>query len=102
MLCFTVLNSALRLSVEIRALRSSLHPNDRPHRVSECLGNPPSADGVLIGVAVALAFSRKRESRTSESCQGEALPTLLSEDSKLKPLKAGPWVFQREQESKRT
>lgn len=81
--CFTVLNIALRLCVEIRASRSSLHPNDWPHRVSVCLGNPPSADGVLIGVAVALPFSRKRESRTSESCQSEALPTLLSEDSRL-------------------
>lgn len=66
-LCFTVSNTALWLRVETKASRSSSHPNDWPHRVSVRLGNPPSADGVLIGVAVALPFSWRSESRTSES-----------------------------------
>lgn len=72
MLCFIVLNTALRVRVEIRASHS-MHPNYGPHRVSVFrihypqLLNPPSADEVLIGAAVALPFSRETE-RESHIC----------------------------------
>ena len=47
-----------------------------------------------------LQRQRERETRTCEICQAQALPTLLSDGSKLKltPLKAGFSVFQRDKE----
>lgn len=76
--CFVVFSSFIGLYNQITVLlHFSMLRIRHPHPVDHS-----STDGVLIGAAVALPFSR--DSCTSESCLGEALPNLFSGAFKTK------------------